>query len=170
MENEPLQILLKFDRWATDRIFSTCRQLSDSDLDKEMPIGIGSIRTTLAHIVGGMDWWIDHCEQRAIRKYDPRTGSLDEIYERFLKAWQELEQILASSDQSRLEEVLLDSFDNAEYGKGTLRYRRSAVLLHVFNHGTHHRVQCLNMLRQLGVTSLPEIDLIDSHQQLERES
>jgi uncharacterized damage-inducible protein DinB len=29
------------------------------------------------------------------------------------------------------------------------------VLTHVTTHGMHHRAQCLNMLRQLGVTPLP---------------
>ena len=32
---------------------------------------------------------------------------------------------------------------------------RSAALLHVLTHGMHHRAQCLNMLRQLGVSPLP---------------
>ena len=170
MENEPLRILLQFDRWATDRIFATCRTLSDTELDTEFPIGIGSIRATLAHLAGGMDWWIDHCEQRTLREYDTRTGSLEEIYRRFLRAWEEIERILLPSNQARWEQVIFDSFDDPTYGKGTLRFRRSAVLLHLFNHGTHHRVQCLNMFRHLGVTPLPEIDLIDSHQELERDS
>ena len=29
------------------------------------------------------------------------------------------------------------------------------ALTHITTHGTHHRAQCLNMLRQLGVTPLP---------------
>jgi uncharacterized damage-inducible protein DinB len=32
---------------------------------------------------------------------------------------------------------------------------RGAVLAHVTTHGTHHRAQCLNMLRRLGVNPLP---------------
>ena len=168
MEIEPLKILLRFDRWATDRIIESCRKLTDSELDRQFPIGIGSLRATLAHIAGGMDWWIDHCEQRSLREYDTRVGSLDEIYARFVGAWTELDTILSVSNQVRLDEIIVDSFDNPEFGKGTLRFRRSAVLLHIFNHGTHHRVQCLNIFRQLGMTSIPDIDLIDSHQELER--
>ena len=50
MESEPLHILLKFDRWATDRLFSTCKSLSDAELDTEFPIGMRSLRRTLAHV------------------------------------------------------------------------------------------------------------------------
>ena len=32
---------------------------------------------------------------------------------------------------------------------------RGATIVHVTTHGTHHRAQCLNILRQLGVTPLP---------------
>ena len=168
MESEPLRILLNFDRWATDRIFAACKPLSDIELDSEFSIGVGSLRKTLAHIVACMDWWIDHCKETTIRPFTTNAGSLDDIYHRFQVAWDELSQILSTSNQSRMADVLVDSFDNAEFGKGTLRYRRSAVLLHIFNHGTHHRAQCLYMLRSLGVHPLPEIDLIDSHQELER--
>ena len=37
----------------------------------------------------------------------------------------------------------------------TIRLTRGAVLAHVATHGAHHRAQCLNMLRQLGVSPLP---------------
>ncbi len=169
MESDPLKIMLNFDRWATDRIFSTCRTLSDHELDVEFPIGLGSLRKTLAHLAAGMDWWIDQSRQGPIRPYDQEVGSLDEMYQRICAAWEVLEEWVAMESREFMDEVIVDSFDHVEYGKGTLRFRRSAVMLHLLNHGTHHRVQCLNMFRHLGVDPLPEIDLIDSHQELERD-
>lgn len=35
-----------------------------------------------------------------------------------------------------------------------LTMTRGGMLAHVAIHGAHHRAQCLNMLRQLGVTPL----------------
>ena len=39
------------------------------------------------------------------------------------------------------------------------------MLVHVTTHGTHHRGQCLNMLRRLGIPGvsdrLPDIDVLD---------
>src|SRR5204863_251817 len=37
----------------------------------------------------------------------------------------------------------------------TLQITRGAVLAQVTTHGMHHRAQCLNMLRRLGVNPLP---------------
>jgi uncharacterized damage-inducible protein DinB len=34
------------------------------------------------------------------------------------------------------------------------------MLLHVFNHGTYHRGQLINILRQAGVEKVPETDFI----------
>jgi uncharacterized damage-inducible protein DinB len=34
------------------------------------------------------------------------------------------------------------------------------VFLHVLNHGTYHRGQLVNMLRQLGIEKIPQTDFI----------
>ena len=34
------------------------------------------------------------------------------------------------------------------------------MILHVFNHGTYHRGQLINMLRQLGVEKISQTDFI----------
>jgi uncharacterized damage-inducible protein DinB len=34
------------------------------------------------------------------------------------------------------------------------------MVLHVFNHGTYHRGQLVNMLRQLGIDKIPQTDFI----------
>jgi uncharacterized damage-inducible protein DinB len=37
----------------------------------------------------------------------------------------------------------------------TIELTRGAVVTHVATHGTHHRAQCLNMLRHLAIKPLP---------------
>ena len=34
------------------------------------------------------------------------------------------------------------------------------VILHVFNHGTYHRGQLVSILRQLGISDIPQTDFI----------
>ena len=43
----------------------------------------------------------------------------------------------------------------------TVELSRAAVVTQVTTHGMHHRAQCLNMLRQLGVTPLPASSVAD---------
>ena len=40
-------------------------------------------------------------------------------------------------------------------------FARGAVITHVTTHGMHHRAQCLNMLRQLGVEQLPPSAVVE---------
>jgi uncharacterized damage-inducible protein DinB len=49
---------------------------------------------------------------------------------------------------------LSDMVSRMREGK-TYQFTRGAVLTHVTTHGMHHRAQCLNMLRHLGVKPLP---------------
>jgi len=43
----------------------------------------------------------------------------------------------------------------------TFDITRGAVVAHVTTHGMHHRAQCLNMLRQLGVSPLPPSSVVE---------
>ncbi|NJL30452.1 MAG: hypothetical protein HC898_01820 [Phycisphaerales bacterium] len=43
----------------------------------------------------------------------------------------------------------------------THTYTRGCVLSHVVTHTMHHRAQCLNMLRHLGVKPLPVQSVIE---------
>ena len=46
-------------------------------------------------------------------------------------------------------------------GERTYTFTRGGVLMHVMTHGMHHRAQCLNMLRQLGVDPLPPSAVVE---------
>ncbi|MCA9288067.1 MAG: LysR family transcriptional regulator [Phycisphaerales bacterium] len=43
----------------------------------------------------------------------------------------------------------------------TYSFTRGAVVTHITTHGMHHRAQCLNMLRQLGVNPLPKSSVME---------
>jgi uncharacterized damage-inducible protein DinB len=49
----------------------------------------------------------------------------------------------------------LDATVSREREGKTYTFSRAAVITHIATHGMHHRAQCLNMLRQLGVRPLP---------------
>ena len=45
---------------------------------------------------------------------------------------------------------------DAEYS-----FTRGGVLTHVATHGMHHRAQCLNMFRSLGIAPLPSNSVLE---------
>ena len=45
--------------------------------------------------------------------------------------------------------------------RGDRTFARGAVLSHVMTHGMHHRAQCLNMLRHVGVDPVPPSSVLE---------
>jgi uncharacterized damage-inducible protein DinB len=48
-----------------------------------------------------------------------------------------------------------------ERGGKMYTFTRGAVVTHVTTHGMHHRAQCLNMLRHVGVSPLPPSSVLE---------
>jgi uncharacterized damage-inducible protein DinB len=47
------------------------------------------------------------------------------------------------------------------FGGDTYRFNVSAAIIHVTNHGMHHRAQCMNMLRHLGKPVNADLDELE---------
>lgn len=134
-------------------------------------MGPGSLHDTLAHVIGAMRRWADRLTQRAIRPAidnpprnvgmpsDYRIRTPDDLITLLDAAAADLAAITHDIQQPAgpgLESEITFALDNT-----TFRATRGAALVHVTTHGTHHRAQCLNMLRRLGVTHLPELTVVD---------
>src|SRR5438045_3483911 len=50
--------MLEYDRWATDTLISTCRELPDAVLDVRLPGFSGSCRELFSHVVGGQQTFL----------------------------------------------------------------------------------------------------------------
>jgi len=144
----PLDILLSHDLWAMRQILDACGKLTDEQFHQRFDIGLGSLHDTTTHILGAMRWWGDLLTGREQR---PRL-------EGTTRAVQQLQELLdeISADLSRSASTYpLDQIVTVQRGGKTFQFPRAVVLTHVATHGMHHRAQCLNMLRQLGVSPLP---------------
>jgi uncharacterized damage-inducible protein DinB len=47
------------------------------------------------------------------------------------------------------------------FGGDTYRFTVAAAIIHVTNHGMHHRAQCMNMLRHLGKPVNADLDELE---------
>ena len=54
-----------------------------------------------------------------------------------------------------------DDIINGERGDKSYSFSRGAILTHVTTHGMHHRAQCMNILRTLGVDPLPPSSVME---------
>jgi uncharacterized damage-inducible protein DinB len=150
-ESDPLQILLSHDRWATAQLLDACGQLTADQFHRQFDIGPGSLHDTLTHVAGAMRVWTETLaglEPRPRLEADGQRRTPEQLRSVFEEAWRELS---AEARRRPLDETVSRTLRNGK----TARMTRGAVLTHVTTHGMHHRAQCLNMLRQLGVTPLP---------------
>lgn len=149
-KSDPLEILLAFDQWATRQILETCAKLSDAQFHQRFEMGPGSLHAAATHILGAMQAWT---ARLAGREDGPR---LEEDGKRRTPG--ELMTLLESCARDLAEQAHRRPLDEliARVRDGrTYQFTRGAVLMQVLTHGMHHRAQCLNMLRHLGVKPLP---------------
>jgi len=155
-QSDILEILLTHDAWATRQMLDACAKLTDAQLHQGFAIGPGSLHDTTLHMLGSMRLWT---QVLAGQQPQPR---LDQDGRRRSPA-----ELLALLDTCAPEfaaqacrRPLAEMVSRTREGK-THQFTRGAVIAQVLTHGMHHRAQCLNMLRQLGVQPLPPSSVIE---------
>ena len=148
---DPADVLLDFEDWATHRMLDACEPLSDEQLDREFEMGLGTLRRTLKHNIGAMIGWTGLLEDSE-PDFDPDFGGDSPSIERLRSVHEDAMKAFRAGAR-------LGSFDDVlerQRNETTYRFTRGGVVTHVTTHSMHHRAQCLNMLRHLGVETQPE--------------
>ncbi len=160
MTTDPYQLLFRHFDWATRQVIDACRALDAVQLDRKFEMGVGSLIANLDHIVWAVEGWCDRLEGNPWRPDDDGPHTLDSITARLDDVGRRWNALLdADRAAGRLESPL--TYD-IERPPGTVTRRtlpRSAVYVHTMTHGFHHRAQCVNMLRQIGVKLPMQLDL-----------
>jgi uncharacterized damage-inducible protein DinB len=148
--SNPLDILLQHDKWATQQLLLSCEKLSDDQFRQKFDIGPGSLAATITHIIGAIRAWTDTLAQRPQRPRPEQSGIAYSAGQLMQLLDESEDELIAISKTHPLDEIVKRTREGREYS-----YTRGAVITHVTTHGMHHRAQCLNMLRHLGVKPLP---------------
>lgn len=167
---DPLDILLRHDAWATREVLRACSGLTEEQWHRRFEIGPGSLHDTLTHVIGAMLRWADRVDGPPTPLRPSIEGEARRTPAELLAILEPAAADLAASAERARARGLGTEFDVTLAGK-THRFTLGAALVHVTTHGMHHRAQCLNMLRHLGVPGvsdrLPEIDPLDWQLQAE---
>ena len=147
-----LPILLAHDHWATTQLLDACNKLPDDALHRRFEIGPGSLHDALTHLIAATRAWTDSLVGRDPPRPRPDADGQRRTPEELRTLLNESSQELSSESQRRpLAELITRRLRDGR----TIQLTRAAVLAQVITHNMHHRAQCLNMLRQLGVSPLP---------------
>ena len=145
------EVLLAHDAWATRNILQACVPLSDAQFHQVFDIGPGSLHNTTAHILGAMGRWEDVLRKGEIRTRLDQDGNKRTAAELLAV----FDKVAADFAQAATMGSPADLLTRTREGK-TYTFPRSGIVLHVVTHGMHHRAQCLNMLKHIGVNPLPQ--------------
>lgn len=157
-----LQLLATYNQWMNNKVYETAGRLDADELKRDRGAFFGSILGTLNHLVVADTIWLKRfathpaCQEtlRAITAL-PSPTRLDQVlYDDFEtlathRRWLD-EQILGWI--GALEEDDLDVVLHYHSTKGIPGSRRfGGLLVHFFNHQTHHRGQVSTLLSQAGL-------------------
>lgn len=148
-DSNPLEVLLKHDHWATRQILEACAKLTPEQFHRKFEMGRGSLQETATHILGAMRGWTDMLaggEPRPRIETEPQRTA-EELLALLPAVTAEFDAVAHAHP--------VDEIVSAVRGGKSYSFTRGAVLTHVTTHGMHHRAQCLNMLRHVGVSPLP---------------
>jgi uncharacterized damage-inducible protein DinB len=147
MDHVTLSQLLAYHHWAADRLLAALRAFPAEALARPIGGSFGSGQGLLAHIVA-VEWiWLERWQGRS-------PSSLPDLIScttaaDFQREWETVKvgqhRFLRDLTDERLREPL--TYTNLQGESWT--YALWAVLVHLVNHGTYHRGQLANLLRQL---------------------
>jgi uncharacterized damage-inducible protein DinB len=142
-----LLALWDYDSWANERILAAAAALSPEELRQPLASGHDTLIGTLWHVVGAAHTW----RVRAETGHDPTEESEPEITDlAALATWARAEAVAMRAFLEALPETLLAEPMRYTTG-GVVRERpRWLVLVHLVNHGTHHRGEIAAALTALG--------------------
>lgn len=156
------ELLSSYNQWMNLKVFEAAEQLSADELTKNRDAFFGSILGTLNHIAVGDTIWLKRfathpsCQDslREVSNLDTPTSLNQVLFDdigqlKAHRAWLD-EQIIrwiSGLTEDDLDVVL--SYHNTKGVPASKRFSR--LLLHFFNHQTHHRGQVSTLLSQAGV-------------------
>ena len=155
---ELLQQLSGYSIWANRVLIEVINSLPEELQKKEIASSFSSLYKTLLHMWDAESiWWKRiQAEETIIAPSLNFAGSTKEMYDALLQRNKEWQQWIAAMQEDQLTGILEYRSLKGQAFKQPL-YQ---VLLHLFNHGTYHRGQLVNMLRQLNVQEIPATDFI----------
>jgi uncharacterized damage-inducible protein DinB len=142
---DQIRALYEYNEWANGHVLAAARRADTDDLQRELGASFGSVQGNLTHMLFAQRLWLS----RWTGEPAP-TPSSDDSFET-------LGRDLAASDAALC--AYVDALPDADLNRhldytDTQGNRQRATLwhalLHVANHGTHHRAEVALLLTALG--------------------
>jgi uncharacterized damage-inducible protein DinB len=155
---ELLKQLAAYHIWANQKLFDLILSLPEEKQMMEIPSSFPSLYATILHMWDAESIWWQRMklQERITRPSENFKGKTIDCCNGLMNQSQQWEQWIKNASELSIDHVFAYTNSKREQFKQPI-YQ---MLLHVFNHGTYHRGQLVNMLRQIGVEKIPPTDFI----------
>ncbi|MGZ5050202.1 MAG: DinB family protein [Methylobacter sp.] len=155
-------LLASYNAWMNSKLYEAAATLAPNEIAADRKAFFGSILGSLNHIVVGDTIWLkrfathpsNHAALEPIRR-DPAPQALDQVlFDNLPALWkhrQQLDQTINTWATSLTEADLEYSLSYKNMKGMPANKRFSSLVLHFFNHQTHHRGQATTLLSQAGL-------------------
>jgi uncharacterized damage-inducible protein DinB len=159
---DTLRLQLDYSAWASQRLMDVAAKLSEEELTQDFKTADKTVLDTLVHIYAADRIWL----ARVLAQ--PRATFIDTA-DRDLTLlqteWPALHQrwklwLRDFTDEDVLRPISFQDMKGRSYSQPAWQ-----ILLHLVNHGTHHRGQVSGFLRAMGQTP-PPLDLMHYYRTL----
>jgi uncharacterized damage-inducible protein DinB len=159
---EALRSHLDYTAWASRRLVTAVSSLPPEELTKDFKTADHSILGTLVHVYAADRVWLGRIQGNPPARFidpeqDMRLDVLQNDWPELLNRWQQW--AAAHNGDSLRTRLSYKDLKGNPYETPLWQ-----IVLHVVNHGTHHRGQVSGFLRALGHTP-PRLDLIDYYRE-----
>lgn len=155
---EMLSHLADYNIWANQKLMDAILALPEEKQKQELPSSFSSLYATLLHMLDAENIWWQRMklQERIIVPSRQFKGTIKELCGELHQQNRQWSDWVHAATDPMLDHVFQYYNSKREHFKHPVYL----MLIHVFNHGTYHRGQLVNMLRQLGVTKIPQTDFI----------
>jgi len=148
MNKDDVQLLYRYNRWANATILNAVAPLSKDDFSRKLGGSFPSVRETLVHIMGAEWIWL----RRWKGVSPPALLSAAEFPDlsSIKHRWHEIEAEQMEFVAGMTDALLQQPLKYVNLKGQVFEYPLGREMQHLVNHGSYHRGQVTNFLRQLG--------------------
>jgi uncharacterized damage-inducible protein DinB len=152
---ELLHSHISYSAWASARLVESAGALTQEELTRDFGTADKSVLGTLVHVYGADRVWLRRLKGEPATTYltdaDYRLTVLQQDWPPLYQRWEEWAKELTA--ESAAAEISYTDMSGNPW-----RNQVGPLVLHVVNHGTHHRGQVAGFLRAMGHAP-PKLDL-----------
>ncbi len=145
---EQIRSLYEYNEWANDHVLEAAEGLSEKEFRQKQGASFDSVQGNLRHAAGAQIVWLgrwtgERSEALALMGGDP---SLDDIRRSYEISHDELRRFVGALGEEDLERTVHYRDSQGNKREGVLW----KMMIHVVNHGTHHRAETAMAITALG--------------------